>query len=35
VAKQKGAKPLPLVDERYVAGKYTKPNTISHFKVHA
>ena len=30
VAKSKGAKPLPLVDERYVSGKHTK---ISHFKV--
>ncbi|WP_201332977.1 4Fe-4S dicluster domain-containing protein [Nitratiruptor sp. YY09-18] len=35
VAKQKGMKPLPLVDERYVAGKHTKPSSISHFKVHA
>jgi len=35
VAKKKGMKPLPLVDERYVAGKYTKPSTLSHFKVHA
>ncbi len=32
VAKDKGMKPLAPVDERYVAGKYTK---ISHFKVHA
>ena len=35
VAKQKGMKPLPLVDERYVAGKHTKPSSLSHFKVHA
>ena len=35
VAKKKGMKPLPLVDERYVAGKHTKPSSISHFKVHA
>ena len=35
VAKKKGMKPLPLVDERYVAGKHTKPSSLSHFKVHA
>jgi complex iron-sulfur molybdoenzyme family reductase subunit beta len=34
VAKKKGMKPPVLVDDRYVAGKFTKPSQI-HFKVHA